>query len=94
MEACGRRYVMDFVESEWRDRQNALALQFYLTDALAAIAENTQHFAGGKAMRKRYADIVESAKPRVNPIDKYSGDEVMAEAVRRLSAAGLKPKAD
>lgn len=43
-------------------------------------------------MRKRYADIAETRRKRSNPLDRYTGDKIMMEAVRRMSAAGFQVK--
>lgn len=47
------------------------------------ISENTQRFAGGKAIVKQYAEIAYAA-PRHD--DKRTGDEIAADVIRR---AGL-----
>lgn len=47
------------------------------------ISENTQRFAGGKAMAKPYAEIAYAAPRRE---DKRTGDEIAADVIRR---AGL-----
>ncbi len=59
----GSGYVIDHCISAFQKEQEEKAFRIYLTDALQAIAENTQRFAGGMKMNKRYYDII-NIKPQ------------------------------
>ena len=77
-ELCGRNYVVDFALSEWRERQDALLYQFYVTDMLNGF------FTKGRG--KRFQDIfLESRKPPRKP---PKSKDVIAKLKRKLAKGG------
>lgn len=65
-----------------KERMHQEIYQIYLTDCLQAIAGNTQKYAGGTALKKRYADIIAPKKK-----DNRTGAQIAADVIKR---AGLK----
>lgn len=64
---------MDHCISSFQKEQEEKAYRIYITDALQAIAENTQRFAGGMKMNKRFYDII--AKPQKH--EEETADEII-----------------
>lgn len=58
--------------------QEGKAYQFYISDALQAIAENTAQYSGGRYIKMRYADVIMPKKQ-----DNRSCAEITAEIVKR-----------
>ena len=54
----------------------------YVTDALKILGENTARYAGGSHLTKRWAELLNPAKP-----DHRSGAEIAADVIQK---AGLK----
>ena len=63
MELLGSGYVIDHCISAFLQRQDEKLYRFYVTDALKAIAGNTQLFAGGDSMSISYKEIIDR-KPK------------------------------
>ena len=78
----GVRAVMAALPSLINERMNQEIYRIYITDSLQAIAGNTQKYAGGTSLKKRYADIITPKKQ-----DKRTGAEIAADVIKR---AGLK----
>ena len=78
----GVRAVLAALPSLVLERVNFEIYQTYVTDSLKAIAENTQRYAGGVVLQKRYVEIINSKPP-----DNRTGDEIAADVIKK---AGLK----
>ena len=70
---------MRYVMARYNDYKRDLTYRYYLTDTLF-------HYAHNRAMKYRYADIVEK---KVKLVPEKSGNEIVADVVSR---AGLKKK--
>lgn len=78
----GSGYVIDHCISAFQKEQEEKAFKIYLTDALQAIAENTQRFAGGMKMNKRYYDII-NIKPQQK--QEETADEIILRLKERVN---------
>lgn len=83
LNVMGRGYVIDHCISSFQKEQEEKVFRIYLTDALQAIAENTQRFAGGMKMNKRYYDII-NIKPQKQ---EETADEIILRLKGRINGS-------
>lgn len=83
VDLIGRGYVVQYCISLFRERQEKLLYQTYVTDALMAITNNIFHAFGGAEIKMRYFDIAKSEQVET---DERTGDEIAADIISR---AGL-----
>lgn len=55
---------MRYVIARYHEIQRDKAYRIYITDALKAIAENTQRFCGGVSMQSRFYEIAYDDTPK------------------------------
>lgn len=77
----GVDYIAQHVIHAYQQEQKEFAYRVYVSDALKLIAENTEKYAGGSHLTKRWADIVKQ-----KPADKRTGAEIARDVIK---AAGL-----
>lgn len=97
VELLGSGYIVDYCFSillrEAKEKRDNASLQYYVTDCLRLLTENTAKSAHTEAgyIGNRYADIV-------NPVvqQELSGDEIAADIIKRagLSFKGEEVKED
>lgn len=71
------RYAVERFKQYERDE----ACRIFVTDALKVLTENTQRFAGGRAMSMRYYDLVHPAQ---EVKQEETGDEIIARLKGKL----------
>lgn len=74
---------MRYVFARFNARKAENELNFYITDALRLITENTAKFAGGSYIQVRYADII---KPK--PVETRTAKEIIADLSKKLDRIG------
>ena len=62
LELFGKGYVVEHCIAFLQRQRKQEELTFYVTDALMYISQNTANVAGGKALQKRFYDVI-NAKP-------------------------------
>lgn len=78
---------MDHCITFFRKQNNELAYRIYITDALKAIAENTQKMFGGSSMQKRFAEII---RPKDTAEDIEDADIKAKDIIERIKAKAEK----
>ena len=87
LELLGRGYVIEHCVSFFRKKNEELAYRIYVTDALKAIAENTQKMFGGSFMQKRFAEII---RPKDTAEDIEDADIKAKDIIERIKAKAEK----
>lgn len=77
----GDEYIFQYISQRFEEEQKTLIYQIYLTDALQIIAENTARFGGGKAMGKRYYDIIDKGANE----PQRTSEEIIATITKQLA---------
>lgn len=55
----GEDYLLQYIEQRIEEENRQKQYQYYVTDSLRLISENTAHFGQGKYMSIRFADMIE-----------------------------------
>lgn len=77
----GEDYIWQYIKQEFEKEQQETIYRVYLTDALQIISENTAHLGGGKAMGKRYWDIIDNGADE----PQRTSDEVIATITKQIA---------
>ena len=79
LEMMGRRYVIDFCISSFKQRQKDLIYKIYVTDALKAIVFNSGHMDKSIELNKRFYELINPQKE-----DTRTPEEIIAHIKKKL----------
>lgn len=81
--------MIDYCISSFLKRQEEKLYRMYVTDALKAAVENTQNFAGGTILTKRYIDLITKQKaPEDAEKEGMEANEIVDNIVDKLMKLG------
>lgn len=81
--------MIDYCISSFLKRQEEKLYRMYVTDALKAITENTQNFAGGVTLNKRYIDLITRDKePEDAEKEGMEANEIVDRITQKLMKLG------
>lgn len=81
--------MIDYCISSFLKRQEEKLYRMYVTDVLKAITENTQNFAGGVTLSKRYIELITREKePEDAEKEGMEANEIVDRITQKLMKLG------